>query len=481
MLMLKTNIMPGWDSGWVRLRDEAVHVVEDPSSPFKDTYKSIQDGIKEVQKWWADISQKANIEDKVKSLIKEFIDGLKSVLNDFAFIANDLILKSGAMFKDLIDTVFIKLNDFVSNIIMGINGFIQQVNDLLNRAAELGETLISMIKGLITEIFSKLNDFRQALFDNLNTLINNAEAAADRILYKGQVIATGTIQEISLELQRAALGIQDFLDHISILDPNARKRKEISKTVRKYLSIDINPIQQWGNIQTYNYLCCYNLMVEDYEIEKKNGSERIGNIIRIYADLQDKAWRLSTLGRSDSALSKEATKDWVKYGQLYELWTKLGDEDMGLLDTINDKLRELDQAKDEFERRSAQIESLKGELQNTSTQLQNTSAQIDPLKGELQNLSSKIDSLTNGGIADGLHKHSELSNSAGSSIMSIGANNRMNFTGQPVFQSNDKMHIWSTKDVLIILNMGGAVISQAWGGNGNLLVEGDIINKGRIL
>ncbi len=381
-----------------RFSEPVIRIFEDPNiiiggTPIIDIYNKLNDALEKLRNWRRNVKIMPDIKSDVESLIKALFDELRSVLNDFTFLANQLIEKSKLLVEDLINDIFKNLTDLVSNI-WG------KINDLLKQAEILGQRLISKISDLNDKIFENLDEFRQALFDDLHSLIDHAVVA-------GQVITTGTFEQLISEFRRAALTIQDFLDGIDIFDPDARKRKEISEKIKEHLSIGIKPIWQWGHIQTYDYLCCYTLLVEDYEIETKQGTERIGNIETLYAELQDKAWRLSTLGLEDSKLSKEAMEDWVKYGQLYELWHKLGDEDMGLLDAINDKLKELDQARDEFNERSAQIESLREELQNRS-------AQIDSLK----------DGLANGKIADGLHKHSTLTgNGSTESTLSIGSSN----------------------------------------------------------
>lgn len=381
-----------------RFSEPVIRIFEDPNTiigdlPIKDIYKEFQNALDNLSNWGFNANIKTDIKRQVEPLIKELFDQLKSVLNDFAFVANQLIEKSEALVRDLINDVFKNLTDLVSNIW-------EKISNLLNQAEQLVERLISKIAELNDKFFINLKEFRQALFEDLHNLIDHAVVA-------GQMIITGTFELTMEEIRKAVLSIQDFLDDINIFDPDARKRKEISEKIKEYLSIGVLHVSRWGHIQTYDYLCCYTLLVEDYEIEKKQGRERIGNIETIYADLQDKAWRLSTLGRNDSKLSKEAMEDWVKYGQLYELWHKLGDENMALLDAINDKLKELDQARDEFKERSVQIESLKEELQNKS-------AQIDSLK----------DGLANGRIADGLHKHSTLTgNGSTESTLSIGSSN----------------------------------------------------------
>lgn len=382
---------------------DVIQILQDPNikigdTPIKDLNNNFRKGLEylinlgqnvanNVQNWGLNVNIRG-LQEQLEPLIKELFAGLKSVLNDFAYLANGLLSRSKDLVQDLISTVFKNISDLVSDI--GV-----KVKDLLDHAESLGQALIDKINTLNNAIFKNLRDFREALFVNLNNLLNNAEAAADRILYKGRVIVTGTIEQINSEFDAFALSIQSFLDE-NPFSSEARKRKEISEKIKKYYSIDLIPIKQWGPNQKFNYLCGYNLIVEDYEIENKKGDERIGNIVTTYADLQDKAWRLSTLGREDSSLSKVAMKNWIKYGQLYELWDKLGNEDKVLLDVINDKMRELDEAKDKFKERSAQIESLKGELQNISTQLQNenTSAQINPfiaeLQRELQYISAKL-------------------------------------------------------------------------------------------
>lgn len=436
-----------------RFKGDVIKIFKDPSKPFKETYEAFQDTLLYLSNLGLNVNIRADIKIDAEKSITELFDKLKSILNDFAFVANELIEKSKLLVEDLINNVFKNLTDLVSNIS-------KKISNLLDQAEELGKKLILKLRELNDQIFNNLKEFRQALFEDLHNLIDHAVVA-------GQLIITGTFEQIIEEIRRPVLAIQDFLDHINIFDPDSRKRKKISDEIKKDLSISLLHVNQWGHTQIYDYLCQYTLKVESYEIEKKQGKERIGNIETMYADLQDKAWRLSTLGLTDSSLSKEAMEDWVKYGQLYELWHKLGDEDMGLLDAINDKLKELDQAEDEFKEKSAQIESLREELKNRS-------AQIESSIKELQ------EGLTNGRLADRLHKHTSIySKDSEDRIFFINNKNYVEFKPQPVLYCPDRFHIF-TEELLYLLSKDGVMITKDFGSSGNLVVTGDLTVQGNI-
>ena len=324
-----------------------------------------------------DVDVDIGIKKEVVTLINQMFDKLKTLLGDVSFVANELLSKTETLGKNLIDKISQELSTLVKEVQRAINDVLAGVRDnLINpffeKVDELRRTLVDDIRGLIDQILSGLKDL------------------ADKILKEGDRILTGTIDEFKAEVEKVVKFIPNPLDPCRI-------KYDLQFTLGKDLTI--------GDL--YNLFEC--TMLRRLEID-----DTVREIKTVYGDLQYRSWHLSCIARGtvpsvsgSSGLQDTAIKNWIKYGQLYQLWNQFED-DMTPLTALEARIKQLEDEIVSFRSQSAQLDALNTGVQNaqrtadeaksTATSAQNTANNAQTIATNAQTTAGNAQNIANSAV-----------------------------------------------------------------------------------
>jgi len=307
------------------------------SLPKRDDFrKDVVDQVKAIfspaVKAALDVNVDIGIQKEVTALINQMFDKLKTLLGDVAFVANELLSKTEGLGKNLIDKISQELSSLVKEVQRAVNDVLIGVRDnLINpffeRVDELRRTLVEDIRSLIDRIFMGLKDL------------------AEKILKEGDRILTGTIDEFKSEIEKVVK-----------LFPNPLDPCRIKYDLQFTLGADLTV----GDL--YNLFEC--TMLRRLEID-----DTAREIKTIYGDLQHRSWHLSCIARGSipgvsgsSGLQNIAINNWIKYGQLFQLWNQFED-DMTPLTALETRIKQLEYEIASFRAKSVQLDDLSTAVQ----------------------------------------------------------------------------------------------------------------------
>ncbi|MGB7416776.1 MAG: hypothetical protein WA902_21445 [Thermosynechococcaceae cyanobacterium] len=356
----------------IRIPDLDINI-GDLSNKFKDLSK---DSALTLAKFLVDVNVKTDLKEQLEPLIQEAFTKLESFLNDVASAADNLLGKSKKMLEDLLSQAL----DGLSKLLEDIE---KKVSNILTQAKTLAEDIINKFRTDILDVlFDRVDSLREKLVDDIRQLIGEAKQAGEDLLYKADTIATGTIANLKDDIDKLASDLEEKLDIAKWFDLNvqrARKQEEEREDLCKKQIFAIGQnFSTLGSAQFYEYRQCITQRRLNDAIKLSEGKLTIRNIKLVYADLNDRAWKLACIGRAEGAkLQSIALADWLRFGQIFQLWNQFED-DMELLNAINqtmDKLqnnidttlarsKELDEKIEVFQTKLDQIDDLDLEVKN---------------------------------------------------------------------------------------------------------------------
>jgi hypothetical protein len=259
----------------------------------------------------ASVDVTTDIRYQVEPLINQMFKELDNFTSNLKYAANELLVKSKYMADNLIDTTFNRLSAFreeVENI----------VNNILKTIEEF--TPENIKNKLVDPFFARVDELRINLINDLRTLINDTVVqvvdGVEKIMYKGDLILTGTVSTIRKELLKYADSLPRFSLNFKNWDAIEQENKRCEEC-RKELNIAGIPTFKLQDVELYKFYQCRNL-------KRLNENVEIENVKSVYADLQNEAWNLACVGRNKgSALQDIAINDWLKYGQKYQFWSQI--------------------------------------------------------------------------------------------------------------------------------------------------------------
>jgi hypothetical protein len=343
-----------------------------PKEP--DFRKKVVDQVKKIfspaVKAALDINVDIGIKKEVIALINQVFDKLKFLLGDVAFVANELLSKTETLGKNFLDKISQELSSLVKEVQRAVNDVLIGVRDnLINpffeRVDELRRTLVDDIRTLVDQIFSDFKD----LFDKL--------------LKEGDRILTGTIDEFKAEVAKVVKLIPNPLDPCRI-------KYDLRYTFGNDLTI--------GDL--YNLFEC--TLLRRLEI-----NDSVREIKTIYGDLQHRYWHLSCIARGSvpgvsgsSGLQDIAINDWIKYGQLFQLWNQF-DDDMTPLTALEIRIQQLENEIASFRARSAQLDDISAAVQKaqqTAEAAQNSANNAQNIANDAVNRANNAQNTANGAM-----------------------------------------------------------------------------------
>jgi vacuolar-type H+-ATPase subunit E/Vma4 len=318
--------------------------------------KKSKDSALTLAKFLVDVNIKTDLKQQLEPLIQEAFNKLESFLKDIASAAENLLGKSKVMLEDLIKQALKGLSDLLTDVE-------QKVSNILSQAKLLAEGIIDKVrKDLLDGFFDKVDSLRKALINDLKKLIQDAKQAGEDLLYKGDKIVTGTIASLKDDIDKLASDLEEQLDIRKWFDPDerlARKQEEQREDFcKRRIGATGIAFSTLGSAQFYEYRQCVTLKRLNDAVELSGGKVTIRNMKLVYADLNDRAWKLACVGRAEgSALQDIALADWIKFGQLFQLWNQFED-DMEVLEVINKRMDQLQKEIDTARTRSVETQAL---------------------------------------------------------------------------------------------------------------------------
>jgi hypothetical protein len=223
----------------------------------------------------------------------------------------------------------------------------------------------SELSNLVDEIAKIIDKF----FKNLSTLL--AEVKKNFIDPIVSVIAdleTKLIEDINQVLDKVFdffLGnVQEFKDGIYVI--TSLLIANPFDPCRQSTGTATTPGPRLTPADIFNLFECNQLK----RLEKT--STTVAKIKEVYASLQLQSFRVTCLGRGSPAFQDIFTKKWIRYGQLYDLWKEF-DETMTAQQAFDEAIRRLDQARNEYQSKTDQINSLISQVNSLQSGIQDGS------------------------------------------------------------------------------------------------------------
>ena len=293
------------------------------------------------------------------------------------------------MLEDLIKQALKGLSDLLTDIEL-------KVSNILDQAKLLAEGIIDKVKrDLLDGFFNRVDSLRKELINDLKKLIQDAKQAGDDLLYKGDKIVTGTITSLKEDIDKLASDLEEQLDIRRWFDPDVRRARRQEErrenSCKRRIGATGIAFSTLGSAQFYEYRQCITLKRLNDAVELSGGKVTVRNMKLVYADLNDRAWKLACIGRTEgSALQDIALADWIKFGQLFQLWNQFED-DMEVIEAINQRMDELQKEID-----TAQAKSK--ELDDKISNFQKKADQVDVLDLAVQKAQQTADAAQNAAI-----------------------------------------------------------------------------------
>ncbi|MFB2881369.1 alanine-zipper protein [Floridanema aerugineum] len=253
--------------------------------------------------------------------LKIILDNLETYINQFAYVTDKLILRSETAARELIIQTY------------------NSLSDLRNQIENIVDKLIKLASSFTPEAIRK--NLIDPILDKLNNLQNNFFINVERLLDKIDEIFTGTIEDVRND-------IKSLLDPI-LLFPNPFDECRQKLNLGNKLGTSLTAIE------IYRFRECQVL-------KGLNENTTIARLTDSYGGLQLNAWKIACVSRGAPDLKKKLIQDWIKYGQLIDLWSQFPMA-MTPLEAAQETVRRLEEARLEFLAKSAQIDSINAAVQ----------------------------------------------------------------------------------------------------------------------
>ncbi|QLE53444.1 hypothetical protein FD724_36660 (plasmid) [Nostoc sp. C057] len=305
--------------------------------------------------------------DEVKSDWNKAKGGVQKVKEYFVDKVTSLKPKLGvsvgvdidAAIQIILDDSFLKVIDRISfaldNAIDKVSAEFQQVvKQVFTELSKLADRIDQTIDKVFRNISTALADIKKNLVDPIVTAISDLETKLindiNQILDKVFDFFQGTVQDFKDEIgKRIDLAIPNPFD-----------------PCRQQVGVPWTPGPRLTHTDVFNLFECNQLK------RLEDPSTTVKEITEVYAGLQLQSFRVTCLGRGSPAFQEIFTKKWIKYGQLYDLWKEFN-ETMTAQQAFDEAIRRLDQARNEYQSKAAQIDSLIAQIESLQSGIQDGS------------------------------------------------------------------------------------------------------------
>ena len=325
-----------------------------PGDLSEQLQKKSKDSAFTLARFLLDVNIRTDLKQQLEPLIQDAFNKLSSFLGEVVAAAENLLGRSRQLLEDLVNQVSEKLSELLTEVE-------QIVGNLLSQVSSLAERIIDRFRtDILDRFFDRVDSLRRDLINDLRQLIQEVTQRGNELLYKGDVIVTGTLASIKDNIDKLAADLEETLDIRKWFDPDERVARREEDEREDFCKDKIGAVgvafSTLGSAQFYEYRQCVTQRRLNDAIERSEGRVTVRNMKLVYADLQERAWKLATIGRTEgSSLQNIALTDWIKFGQLFQLWNQFED-DMEVLEAINQRVNELDQKIDAAQARAQQLD-----------------------------------------------------------------------------------------------------------------------------
>ena len=276
--------------------NEAVESVEDVANKIKTTSSRLRNPAEGIRK-------------EIEKVLKE----IEKVLDTFINRITHLIKTSKEFLSELIEQTI----EGLSNLLNEVDNIVDKILENFNPDA--------IREKLINPFFDRINTLQKDLFKDL-----------DNLLKKIDTVITGTIEDVVNDIKK-------FSDPTIFFNPFDPCRRE-------------HDIPAWRigtsltDIDYYNLVTCHLL-------KRLDEKDTLDNVTDVYNMLQQVAWKMTCVLRGAPQARQKIFQDWIKYGQLIELWSNFP-MTITPLEAAEEAIKKLETARIEFTEKAQKIDNL---------------------------------------------------------------------------------------------------------------------------
>lgn len=288
--------------------------------------------------------QRDALTSKVKEITKR-VTSIKPKISSLIGAGFDIGIDADidAGIKVILDDSFLKV----------IDRAIFALDSVIDKTSQEFKSLVQQISDDLFKLERKINELIDKFFDNLSELIqdiktNLVDPIVDSVFALEEKIFEDINQVIDKIFDFFTGTVQQFKDDLFVIFnplPNP------FDPCRRQLDIALTPTGRLTHIDLFNLFECRQLRRLD------DDNTVVKEIQEVYAMLQLQSFRLTCLGRGSPAFQEIYMRKWLKYGQLFELWQEFA-EDMTPQQAYDEAIRRLNQARNEYQAKVAEIELL---------------------------------------------------------------------------------------------------------------------------
>ena len=290
--------------------------------------------------WFTD--RRDALTSEVKKITKKVTSVKPKIISILgANLGIDIDADIDAAIKVILDDSFLKV----------IDRAIFALDSVIDKTSQEFKSLVQQISDDLFELERKINELIDKFFDNISNLIqdiktNLVDPIVDSVFALEEKIFEDINQVIDKIFDFFTGTVQQFKDDLFVIFnplPNP------FDPCRRQLDLALTPTGRLTHIDLFNLFECRQLRRLD------DDNTVVKEIQEVYAMLQLQSFRLTCLGRGSPAFQEIYMRKWLKYGQLFELWQEFA-EDMTPQQAYDEAIRRLNQARNEYQAKVAEID-----------------------------------------------------------------------------------------------------------------------------
>lgn len=293
-----------------------------------------------IMSWFTD--RRDALTSEVKKITKKVTSIKPKILSILgANLGIDIDADIDAAIKVILDDSFLKV----------IDRAIFALDSVIDKTSQEFKSLVQQISDDLFELERKIDELIDKFFDNISNLIqdiktNLVDPIVDSVFALEEKIFEDINQVIDKIFDFFTGTVQQFKDDLFVIFnplPNP------FDPCRRQLDLALTPTGRLTHIDLFNLFECRQLRRLD------DDNTVVKEIQEVYAMLQLQSFRLTCLGRGSPAFQEIYMRKWLKYGQLFELWQEFA-EDMTPQQAYDEAIRRLNQARNEYQAKVAEID-----------------------------------------------------------------------------------------------------------------------------
>jgi hypothetical protein len=291
---------------------------------YTDRRDAITGKARAITKKVTDIKQKilAALGGNFNLKLKADIDAAIKVILDDSFLK--VIDKAVVALDNTINQTSQELQELVKQVFENLSNLEKQVEQLIDKFFQnISETIKDIRTNLVDPMLDAISNLEKQFFKDIN-----------QVLDKVFNFFEGTVEEFKIDL------MQNF-GWLVIPNPGDPCRKKYQ------LEFKLGP--QLTDIDVFNLFECGQLKRLD-----DSSTTTVKKIKEIYSTLERQSFKMTCLGRGSPSFQELYLKKWLDYRQLFEIWNGFMD-DMTPQEAYDEAIRRLNQARDEYQARVADI------------------------------------------------------------------------------------------------------------------------------